>query len=283
MLNNFFDQIPATGAICAHRGARSLAPENTMAAFEMAVQCGAHLLETDVQMSADDQLLLFHDRGLKRTTDITAHPAFTGRVRKALTSFSVEDLRLLDAGTWFLDKDPYGTVARGFVTAAAQEQIRTQQIPLLRDLLVFCRARNFPVNLEIKGKLPAQKARRRVDLLLNLLHALDCCHLVLLSSFYRDDLCLIKQLCPQLPTAALAEFRHPDNLLEYLQDLQVAAYHPAVNLLDAELVSMLCGRGIRVNTWTVNDEERYAALARLGVTFICSDWPQRMVFRERTG
>lgn len=279
-MSNFFEHFPATGAICAHRGARSIAPENTLPAFEMAQRCGAHLLETDVQMTADEQLVLFHDRGLKRTTNIADHPTFVGRTRRALTSFIYEELQFLDAGTWFLDKDPFGTVGRGDIDAPMQAQIKSARIPLLRDLLEFCRAHNFPVNLEIKRKLPVKRAQRRIEVLLDLLVAMDCQHLVLLSSFEHDDLRWIKQRCPQLATAALIEFHHPANLVEYLKGLQVDAYHPAENLIDAGLVSLLNRHGIRVNTWTVNDGQRFAQLAQMGVTFICSDWPQQMVARK---
>ncbi len=276
-MNSFFEHIPAKGAICAHRGARSIAPENTILAFDMARQRGAHLLETDLQMTADEQLVLFHDRNLRRTTNVAVHSAFAGRSGKALTSFTNEELQLLDAGTWFLEKDPFATVTRGDIDAAMQGQIRAQRIPLLADLLKFCRLHNFPVNLEIKGKLPAGRAQRRLELLLDLLVAMDCQELVLISCFDHDELRRVKQRCPPLPTAALTEFHHPDNLLEYLKGLRVEAYHPTEHLITAELVSLLAGHGIRVNTWTVNDQQRYEQLAQLGVTFICSDWPQRMV------
>ncbi|HMB15097.1 MAG TPA: glycerophosphodiester phosphodiesterase family protein [Pelovirga sp.] len=281
-MSSFFEHLPATGAICAHRGVRSIAPENTMLAFEMAQRCGAHLLETDVQMTADEQLVLFHDRGLKRTTNIADHPAFVGRNRRALTSFTYEELQLLDTGSWFLDKEPFGTVARGGIDASMQVQIKSAQIPLLRDLLKFCRTHNFPINLEIKGKLPIKQAQRRIEVLRDLLVAMDCQDLVLLSSFAHDELRWIKQMCPYLPTAALIEYHHPVNLVEYLKDLQVEAYHPAEYLIDCKLVTLLNGQGIRVNTWTVNDQQRFAELAQIGVSFICSDWPQRMGAQEKT-
>lgn len=281
-MSRFFEHIPVKGAVCAHRGARSIAPENTLLAFELAQRCGAHLLETDVQMTADEQLLLFHDRGLKRTTNVTDHPFFTGRTRKALASFTCQELQSLNAGTWFLDKDPYSTVSRGIVDATTRDRIGTQKIPLLRDLLQLCRAHSFPVNLEIKRKLPLQRARRRIEVLLDLLVATDCQSLVLVSSFDHNELRWLKQMCPQVSTAALTEIVHPDNLLDYLKSLRVEAYHPAEKLVDAGLVSLLGVHGIRVNTWTVNDEQRFAELAQMGVTFICSDWPQFMVAQGQT-
>lgn len=281
-MRGFFEYLPAPGAICAHRGARSIAPENTLLAFELAQRCGAHLLETDVQMSSDEQLVLFHDRGLKRTTNVTDQPFFAGRTRKALVSFTHQELQSLNAGAWFLDKDPYSTVSRGIVDATTQAQIGEQKIPLLRDLLQLCRTHSFPVNLEIKRKLPLKRARRRIEVLLDLLAATDCQSLVLVSSFDHNELRWIKQMCPQVSTAALTEFAHPDNLLEYLHDLQVEAYHPAEKLVDTGLVSLLGGHGIRVNTWTVNDEQRFVELAQMGLTFICSDWPQLMVGLRQT-
>lgn len=276
-MRNFFEHLPATGAVCAHRGARSIAPENTLLAFEMARQSGAHLLETDVQMTADEHLVLFHDRGLRRTTNVTDHPAFAGAARKSLKHFTYDQLQLLDAGTWFLEKDPFGTIGHGDIDGPMQAQIKSQRVPLLRDLLKLCRVHNFPVNLEIKRKLPVKRAQRRIELVLDMLVAMDCQHLVLLSSFDHQELRWIKQKCPQLPTAALIEFHHPPNLVDYLKGLQVAAYHPAENLITAELVSLLREHGFRVNTWTVNDQRRYKELAQMGVTFICSDWPQKMV------
>jgi glycerophosphoryl diester phosphodiesterase len=89
-------------------------------------------------------------------------------------------------------------------------------------------------------------------------------------------------MCPHLPTAALTEFHHPENLLDYLKDLQVDAYHPAEYMVDAALVSLLNRHGIRLNTWTVNDQQRFAQLAQMGVSFVCSDWPQRMVAQGQT-
>lgn len=275
-MKSFFEYFPSRGAICAHRGARSIAPENTILAFEMAYQKGAHLLEADVQMTADEQLVLFHDRDLRRTTNIADHAAFAGRAHNPMISFGYEELQFLDAGTWFLKKDPFNTVAHGDFHLPPKELIESARIPLLRDLLEFCRAHNFPVNLEIKGRLPVKQAQRRLELLLELLAVTDCQHLVLLSSFDHDELRRIKQHCPRMPTAALTEFLHPAKLLEYLDDLQVEAYHPAQNLVSAELVSLLREHGIRVNTWTVNDQKRFAELARMGVNFICSDWPQSM-------
>lgn len=274
---DFFAHLPATGYVCAHRGARSIAPENTLLALELARDCGAALWETDVQMTADEQLVLFHDRTLGRTTDSARCAAFAGRRNAPLSDFRLDELHQLDAGSWFLDADPFGTVASGEVDRNHAVRVAGQKIPTLRAALEDCRAHNFPVNLELKGQLPPPRARRRIEVLLTELVRAQCEDLVLLSSFVHDDLRLVRQLHPTLATAALVERQHPGDLLDYLAQLQVAAYHPAQEITDAALIARLRDAGFRVNTWTVNEPQRMAYFRDAGATFICTDWPQRML------
>jgi glycerophosphoryl diester phosphodiesterase len=76
--------------IIAHRGASGYAPENTMAAFEAAVAMGATEVETDVALTRDGHLLLFHDFTLERTTNGAGLPE----------DYTLEELKRLDAGSW---------------------------------------------------------------------------------------------------------------------------------------------------------------------------------------
>ncbi len=76
--------------IIAHRGASGYAPENTMAAFARAVEMGATEIETDVALTRDGKLLLFHDNTLERTTNGTGLPE----------NYTLEELKELDAGSW---------------------------------------------------------------------------------------------------------------------------------------------------------------------------------------
>jgi len=77
--------------IIAHRGASGYAPENTMAAFELAVEIGATEVETDVQFTKDRQVVLFHDTDVDRTTNGTG----------LVSEHTLDELRKLDAGSWF--------------------------------------------------------------------------------------------------------------------------------------------------------------------------------------
>ena len=80
--------------IFAHRGASAHAPENTLAAFELALEQGADGIELDVKLSADGQVIVIHDATVDRTTG--AH----GRVK----DMSLAELRSLDAGSFFSEK-----------------------------------------------------------------------------------------------------------------------------------------------------------------------------------
>lgn len=77
--------------LAAHRGDRKTCPENTMPAFESALRFGADMIETDVHMTSDGELVLIHDRALKRTTGAEG----------TTDKMTLKELRLLDAGSWF--------------------------------------------------------------------------------------------------------------------------------------------------------------------------------------
>jgi len=88
----------------AHRGASYLAPENTTAAFELARDIGADYIETDVQRTKDGKLIVVHDDTFKRTTDVA--DVFPGREKDPVGSFTMTEVRRLDAGAWFNSLNP---------------------------------------------------------------------------------------------------------------------------------------------------------------------------------
>ncbi|MBI4576935.1 MAG: hypothetical protein HY722_11795 [Planctomycetes bacterium] len=111
-------------AVCAHRGDSAHAPENTVAAFELAIRNGADAIEFDVQYTADGQTVVFHDDELDRTTN------GRGKVR----SSSLEAIRGMDAGGWF-SADYAG-----------------ERVPTLDQALEVMKGRVVPV-VEVKGRL----------------------------------------------------------------------------------------------------------------------------------
>ncbi|NND09146.1 MAG: glycerophosphodiester phosphodiesterase [Saprospiraceae bacterium] len=81
--------LPAKG-LCAHRGAMATHPENTLVAFQAAIDHGAHMIEFDVHLTSDGELVIIHDNSVDRTTD----------GQGTVAEMSLEELRSLDAGSW---------------------------------------------------------------------------------------------------------------------------------------------------------------------------------------
>lgn len=271
----FFDHLPETGFVCGHRGARSIAPENTLLALEKARDCGAHAWETDVRVSREGEPIIFHDDTLERTTDVASHSHFKERRPWHTERFTVAELRELDAGSWFLETDPYCTVASGEVEEEEKNRIRGQKIPLLGDILSFTARHRFPVNLELKDLGTPPGDTLVVDRVLAMLEKTGTMDLVLLSSFRHEYLRRARSLSQTLTLGVLVDKKHPPDLIHYLKDLSAAAYHPSVQLLDLELVHELRRVGVRVNCWTVNDMTRAGELLQAGIGVI-TDWPQRL-------
>lgn len=91
-------------AVIAHRGASFYAPEETEPAYLLARDLGADYLEADIQRTKDGVLIALHDDTLERTTDVAK--VFPGREKNNVETFTLDELRKLDAGSWFNEKYP---------------------------------------------------------------------------------------------------------------------------------------------------------------------------------
>jgi glycerophosphoryl diester phosphodiesterase len=283
----FYELIPAH-AVCAHRGARSLAPENTMLAAHKALACGAHCWELDVQRSRDGVPVVFHDHDLSRTTDaarLFSHGGSAPVLQTALHDFA--QLRSLDAGSWFGRKDPFGTVASGEVTRGALAAMEGQPVPSLAEALRFTREHSFPVNIEIKEQVHSPGDMRIITEVLDIIQAEDCAGLVLLSSFSHEYLREVRRQWPEVPLALLSEGATPEEthpadgtasgIAGYLRGIGAQSYHPDHTVTDAGLVRELAALGITVNVWTVNDAAAARGFHDAGARCIITDMPQRLV------
>jgi glycerophosphoryl diester phosphodiesterase len=274
----FFDHLPQQGLIFAHRGARSIAPENTILAMSKAKESGVHCWETDIQMSKDGELVIFHDATLERTTDIVTNEAFRNCTDYRISQFTKEELGKLDAGSWFLSDDPFATVASSAVKAEEHTIIKKLQIPSVREILDFTKCHSFPVNLEIKELETAPEDFSIVDKVVEMLVETGTMDLVLLSSGRHEYLHYALELNRDVSVAVLARDQHPTDLLQYLRSFPTVAYHPDYRICDRELIVQVQDAGFRVNCWTVNDMDRAQELLRWGAGVI-TDWPQNLLTR----
>ncbi|MGD9036349.1 MAG: glycerophosphodiester phosphodiesterase family protein, partial [Syntrophobacterales bacterium] len=158
----------------AHRGARSLAPENTLAAARKGLEVGADMWELDIQMTADEELIVIHDSTLKRTSNV--REVFPKRKPWLVHKFTLDEIRLLDFGSWFRKQDPFGQIAAGMVAESDLASYVHQQAPTVREALTFTREHSWNVNLEIKdlgGNPDPRQVAKKILALVEDLEMLD--------------------------------------------------------------------------------------------------------------
>lgn len=257
----------------AHRGARSLAPENTLAAARKALEVGADGWELDVAMSLDGELVVLHDDTLERTSN--ARQVFPDRRPWTVYDFSFAELRQLDFGSWFIEEDPFEQAAQGNIPAAEMEAFVGTPIPSLREALAFTKENHWWVNIEIKDASGTHADATIVEQVVALVEELGMQEQVLISSFNFDYLRRVKAVQPAIATGALTSKAISDPLA-LLRDLGAQALNPSLKVVQADQVSLLRQAGYGVNVWTVNEESDMRELIAMGVTGIFTDFPQRL-------
>ncbi len=255
----------------AHRGARSLAPENTLAAARKALETGADMWELDVGMTADGELIVIHDATLDRTSD--AAFVYPDRHSRDVRTFTLEELRRLDFGSWFVDTDPFGQAAAGAISPEELQSYAGEPVPTLREALLFTRDRGWRVNVEIKDLSWSEGEAGLAARVAALVEELDMADRVVLSSFNHTYLERVREAAPRIVTGVLASepVQNPESLL---RGLGASAFHPRVSTLGPEGIARLRDLGFGVHVWTVNETEEMEALIRAGVSGLFTDFPQ---------
>lgn len=259
--------------IIAHRGARSLAPENTLSAAIKAFESGADGWELDVAMSADGILVLLHDDTLERTSD--AVQVFPDRKPWSVYEFSLEDLNRLDFGSWFVESDPFEQAVQAQISAQDMDSYKGILITTLAEALQYTKDHQWWVNVEIKDASNTPADALIVSKIVAMIEELGMQDQVLISSFNHEYLRQVKAIDPSIPTGALVNQLVTDPLA-LMKDLDAQAFHPGKKYTYAKQVHALREAGYTVNVWTVNDEAEVLALIEMGVTGIITDFPQQI-------
>jgi glycerophosphoryl diester phosphodiesterase len=236
----------------AHRGAAGEAPENTLAAFEIALEQGADGIECDVHPSSDGAVVVIHDARLDRTTDgsglVAEHP--------------VSALRQLDAGSWFNRKNP----------GKARRRFAGLQIPLLREVLAWARERRCRVCIEVKAgsdTYPGIEAE-----VLDTIHQERAARLVTVVSF---DYAAIRRLRLLDPNIALGvTLDRPVRAIHLAKLVKAQRVVPHWALATPRFVRRAHREGLGVICWTVNQPERMRRKILEGVDGIVTDYPGRL-------
>lgn|SRR3990167_346334 len=233
--------------VIAHRGAAGYAPENTMAAFIKAKQLGVNWVEFDVQLTADQQIVVFHDKTLDRTSS----------GRGDLSRYTYAELLEFDAGAWY------------------QPIFAGERIPLFRDVITFIRNENMAANIELKPAV-GQEAFL-VKQVLSELSPLFMPHTrILFSSFSISALeCLRKQSAHCLLGLLMEEWLVDWGAICAM--LQCVSVHTNHQHLDPQRVQSIKARSKKVLCYTVNSLSRAKELFSWGVDAIFSDYPDKML------
>jgi glycerophosphoryl diester phosphodiesterase len=246
--------------VIAHRGGRSLGPENTLYTFQRAADLGVDVLEMDVHRTKDGQLVVLHDATLDRTTN------GTGPVDR----YTLAELKKLDAAYHWSPDNGKSFPLRG----------KGLSIPALSEVLeAFPQMR---LNIEIKDA-----GQAKLNSFCRLIHDSGMSQKVMVASFESGALRKFRSACPGIATSAGAsevmlfyalQKMHLESIYSpAAQALQVPLTYEGLKVVTKRFVEAAHARNLKVHVWTVNDVNEMQKLLQLGVDGIMTDYPRRLL------
>ena len=233
----------------AHRGASGdgHAPENTLAAFQKAIEMGVDGVECDVHCTKDDSVVIIHDNTLNRTTDI----------KGIVEEMTLDEVKKADAGSWF---DP---------------RFAGERVPTLRELLELTKGRAITV-IEIKSENIADKVVKEIK-------DSRAESEVVIISFHASALRDAQEIYPRIPRGLLIggrkAIKKPAGILDLIQQAAEAGasiLDLSSKIITPSLVRESHLRGVGVWAWTVDDEVEMKTLAEMYVDGITSNYPEKL-------
>lgn len=210
--------------VFAHRGFSARYPENSLLAFERAIEAGADGAEFDVQISRDGVPVVFHDENLVRITG-------TDALVKDLT---LSELKQFDISYRFKDECP------------------VQRIPTFEEYLSLVQKLDFFSNIELKTAIFEYDGIEQI--VVGLVRKYGLSERVILSSFNHYSLLRCKAVAPELPCGVLYECRIAEPQ-EYCKRLGMDYLHPDYRFLNDEELGKYERAGVMTSPWTVDREE----------------------------
>lgn len=228
--------------VTAHRGFSKVAPENTMPAFQAAMDCGADYIELDLQLTSDGQLVVIHDDKLDRTTN------GKGLVER----YTYEQLKTLSAGSWFSKDGEFDDV----------------EIPLFSEVLELT-GKDIMLNIEIKKSGDPKKTAEKAVELIEEYGIVNSCYV---TSFSYPALKKVKQLNPKIKTAFIANLA---TATSYAQLPYIDAVSMNYLFVNQSVVNSAHHHGKRIFVWTVDRQSEMQKMMALGVDNIITDRPDK--------
>ena len=224
--------------IIAHRGYRAKYPENTLCAFEAALDAGAAMIELDVSLTHDRKVVVIHDATLQRTTN--GHGPVNG--------LTLKELKQLDAGSWF------------------HSDFSGERLPELIEVLELVNGRAL-INIEIKSSAyepnhPLDAIERQVMQLMRQKKARDY---ILISSF---NIFILEQLAAYKdapPLAWISKSPADHHTVNMCTRIDAFSWHPEHLILTRDQVEMMHAAGIRVFPFNMENEADFNRMLSMDV------------------
>lgn len=262
--------------VIAHRGASGFAPENTLAAFKLALALGAEGVELDVQLSADGHPVVIHDARVNRTTNGAG----------AVSGLTLEELQSLDAGSWFerrLTRRPRLRTVTRRISVQAGTPFQTfshEPVPTLEAVLsLLAAARLERIYVELKGS-PANR-QALLEAVLSLVSTLRVERSVTLLSFDHAIVRSAKEISGVIRTAATFPARgrrliSTRSIIRAADEAGVDEVALHFGLVTRRAVETFHERGLSVSVWTANSKLAMRRLVACGVDSIMTNFPNRL-------
>jgi glycerophosphoryl diester phosphodiesterase len=281
-----------------HRGARGLAPENTLAAFAKALEIGVTTLETDLAVTRDGVLVLSHDPVLNPDLVRGSDGRWLSAPGPAINTLTLAEIKRFDVGRL----DPSSKYARQF---PGQKPVDGERIPALAELFELVEQSGKPVRFNIETKLSPDRPAESPDpdtfahLLVEAIREAGLARRTTIQSFDWRTLLAAKKLAPEIETVCLTyektlqdkadgSARRPSPWLAgldpvdhggYVPRLAAAAgcgtWSPHFRELNAAAVAEAHTLGLKVVPWTVNDSEDLARIIDMKPDGLITDYPDR--------
>ena len=227
----------------AHRGYSGKYPENTMLAFEKAIEIGCDGIELDVHLSRDGEIVIIHDEELDRTTDGTG----------LVGSYTLAELKTFDA------------------SAGCAGVYGKNEIPTLREYFELVKDKDIITNIELKTGVYTYPGIEEKTL--SMIDEFGLRDRIIISSFNHYSVRHFKELAPDMECGFLTESWFID-MPAYTRKYGMEYVHPIFNAVTEEFVRQSEENGIGINTWTVNTREDMLDMLKKGVNSIIGNEPE---------
>ena len=231
----------------AHRGFSGKYPENTMLAFQKALEAGCEGMEFDVHLTKDRKLVIIHDEAIDRTSD----------QHGLIKDMTYDELCQVN----FNYPGKFG------------KEFPFQRIPTLREYFELVKDKHILSNIELKTGVYEYPGIEQA--VYELICEFGLHDEVIISSFNHHSILRMKAIDPTLACGFLSETWILD-VGAYVSSHRVEAYHPQFHMLTDPEVADLRAHGCQINTWTVNESEDIREMIRIEADGIISNFPDRV-------